>query len=344
MNPSYFDYADRRLLHLVEQGIMPAIVGGWGRPQGGGKPTIIQTGLEGYKRHWRHLVARYGAYPVAWILGGEASDGNGPWSDLAKYLYETDPFRRLMVYHAPGDPRKSIRIHNELFDFDMAAIGHEGMKTVDRTMEFLHSSLAQTPVRPFLCGEACYEGHMQTNFQDIQRHMFWSFVLSGAAGHTYGAAGIWHAGVEGDPGHTGFSGYPYDLTTWREAKDFPGATQVGMGKKLLEQYPWWRFTAHPEWAPGCYAAGIPGRLRFIYLPRRNIYNWDGPQVVDLEPDVDWHVTYVDPATGRRFDQGILKAVAVAGDSSAKPVSYRKNVPSPQDWILIFESVDSKKKR
>lgn len=41
--------------------------------------------------------------------------------------------------------------------------------------------------------------------QDIQRYMFWSFMLIGTAGHTYGAAGNWHAGVEGDAGHTGFS-------------------------------------------------------------------------------------------------------------------------------------------
>ncbi len=32
--------------------------------------------------------------------------------------------------------------------------------------------------------EACYEGHMPTNFQDIQRHMSWSYMLSGDADHT----------------------------------------------------------------------------------------------------------------------------------------------------------------
>ena len=31
VNPEYFDYADRRIRHLVENGIVPAIVGGWGR-------------------------------------------------------------------------------------------------------------------------------------------------------------------------------------------------------------------------------------------------------------------------------------------------------------------------
>jgi hypothetical protein len=53
-------------------------------------------------------------------------------------------------------------------------------------------------------------------------------------------------------------------------------------------YPWWRFEPHPEWAPGCFAAGIPGEVRFVYLPRRNIYNWEGPEVKGLEPDIAWH--------------------------------------------------------
>ena len=32
VNPAYFHYADRRIQHLVQAGIVPAIVGGWGRP------------------------------------------------------------------------------------------------------------------------------------------------------------------------------------------------------------------------------------------------------------------------------------------------------------------------
>jgi len=52
--------------------------------------------------------------------------------------------------------------------------------------------------------------------------------------------------------------------------------------------------------------------------------------------VDWHVYYFDPATGRKFDQGTINATAKAGDKDAKPVSFKKNVPSPQDWVLVFE--------
>jgi len=56
-------------------------------------------------------------------------------------------------------------------------------------------------------------------------------------------------------------------------------------------------------------------------------------VKNLEPDVDWHVYYFDPATGRKFDQGTIKASAKAGDRTAKPVDFKKNVPSPQDWVI-----------
>lgn len=339
MNPAYFDYADRRIRHLVDNGIVPVIVGGWGRPQGGGKSTLAQVGFDGFKRHWRNIIARYGAYPAIWMVGGEAKDSYGPWSELAKYLKDTDPYNHILCYHAPGHPRKMLQ-DNSMFDFDMLAIGHNGMETVNRTFELMKSCFEAFPKRPVLCGEACYEGHMQTNFQYIQRHIFWSFMLSGAAGHTYGAAGIWQASVEGDPGITPL----YDLTTWKEGMNYPGSTQLGIGKKLLEKYPWSRFESHPEWVEeGSFAAGIPGEVRIIYLPRRNIYNWSGPAVKNLDPAPDsyrdWHAYYFDPATGRKFDQGIIKARAKPEDETTEPVGFKKNVPSPQDWVLVLERIE-----
>jgi len=192
---------------------------------------------------------------------------------------------------------------------------------------------------PVLVGETCYEGHMQTGFPYVQRHMFWMYMLSGAAGHTYGAAGIWHASVEGDPGcaSSAFGGRKvYDWTTWREGMNYPGATQVGLGKKLLLEYPWWRFEPHPEWAEeGSFAAGIPGEVRFIYQPRRTIYNWKGTVVKNLEGDVAYSAFYFDPATGRRFAQGTV------GNKDQKSQGYdyqAPDLPSPQDWVLVLERV------
>jgi hypothetical protein len=329
VNPRYFEFADRRIKHLVDAGIVPVIVGGWGRPQGGGKSTLAQVGLDGFKRHWRNLIARYGAYPTVWIVGGEAKDAYGPWSELAKYLKATDPYHHPLTYHAPEHPRQAIK-DNAVFDFDMVGIGHEGFQTAAQSLDLMKSCQSQPPAKPVLCGEACYEGHMQTNFQDLQRHLFWSFMLSGAAGHTYGAAGIWQASVEGDPGIDPV----YDWTTWKEGMNYPGSTQLGIGKKLLEQYPWSRFAVHPEWAEkDCFAAGIPGKVRFIYQPKRGIYNWNGTIVKGLEPEVRYSACYFDPATGRRFDQGAVNAPA--GEYKSP------RLPSPQDWVLILENTEKK---
>jgi hypothetical protein len=86
--------------------------------------------------------------------------------------------------------------------------------------------------------------------------------------------------------------------------NYPGSTQLGLGKKLLEQYPWSRFEPHPEWAePGCFAAGIAGEARFIYQPLRGVYNWNGTLVKNLERDVPYHAFYFNPSNGKRYDLG-----------------------------------------
>ncbi len=250
---------------------------------------------------------------------------------MAKYLRGIDPFHRLVTVHA-GSKRRGAMVT----DFDMVGGSHDGWDAATpKTLSIFTSAYAATPPVPVLCGETAYEGHMQQNFQDVQRHVFWMYLLSGAAGHTYGAAGVWHASMDGDPGIRPI----YDWTTWREGMNYPGSTQIGLGKKLLEQYPWWRFGPHPEWVEaGCYAAGIPGEVRFVYLPRRGVYNWNGPLVKNLEPDVSWHAYYFDPATGRQFDQGTIPAKA--GDKTAKPVDFKRNLPSPQDWVLVLERAKS----
>ena len=305
LNPEYWNYADRRLEHLVDSGIVPAIVGAWGRADCN---AMKHVGVDGLKRHWRYLVARYGAYPVFWILGGElhnnAKWGEGPWGEIGRYVRSIDPYHHPITAHTGGG-RRGDPNDQHIIDYDMIGGSHNEAVAISSAVNGLKSTYAKEPTMPVLVGETLYEGHMQFGFHYVQRHMFWQYMLSGAAGHTYGAAGIWHAGVEGEHGNWGaWGGQPYDWTTWRQGMNYPGATQLGLGKKLLEQYPWHRFEPHPEWAePGSFAAGIPGEVRFIYQPRRGIYNWKGTVVKDLETDVPYHAFYFDPATGRRFDQG-----------------------------------------
>jgi len=339
MNPEYFEYADRRFEHLINAGIVPAIVGGWGRAV-----EIRSVGLDGYKRHFRNLIARYGAYPVVWILGGETQQKHGPWYEAAEYMDATDPYGRLLTNHS-NRRREALEDH-AVFDFDMDASGHKEWETVNKAIQKVIDSHDVTPIKPVLNGEACYEQHMQVNFADLQRYLYWGCILSGAAGHTYGAAGIWHMGVTGEHGNWGgWNHQPYDLTTWREAMHFAGAAQLGLAKSLLEEYPWQRFEPHPEWVgkgnpkkrPAAYdgfasearfAAGIPGEVMVIYQPKRNIYVWDGITVQNIEPGA-YSVLLFDPVSGRRFDHGVVN---ISGTWTSP------NVPSPQDWVMVLERV------
>ncbi len=154
MNPEYFNSADRRFKHLVEAGIVPAIVGGWGRAV-----NLNAVGLPGYKRHFRNLIARYSAYPVIWILGGETDKTQGPWYELAQYVKATEPYGRLLGSHT-SHLRGALEDH-VAFDFDIDATGHNSWATVNEVLGRTRTSLKFDPLKPFVSGESCYELHMQ---------------------------------------------------------------------------------------------------------------------------------------------------------------------------------------
>ncbi|ULQ54129.1 DUF4038 domain-containing protein [Flavihumibacter fluvii] len=328
INPAYFDQADRRIKLLVDKGIVPAILGGWGWHM----PDI---GVEKMNRHWRYLIARYGAYPAAWIVGGEA--GGDEWTAVARYVRNTDPYRRLVTLHPyPGSGRSNLS-DDTVLTFDMTQTGHGGFfgenspygawqATAANTVSKVMSAYSKTPAMPVLVGEVTYEGHMLTNGAEVQRQVFWSSMLSGAAGHTYGAGGIWQMNSETE------RGAEYEFTTWYEAMKLPGATQLGIGRKLLEEYPWGNFQPHPEWvdphsttlfephadwyddskeyaARGNrwdfpYAAGIPGEVRIIYMPG-HYYDWSAPAIKKLERDIPYQAFLVNPVNGKRYDLGII---------------------------------------
>ncbi len=300
VNPSYFEFADQRFAHLIDSGVVPVIVGGWGR---GDCDAMRMAGPEGLARHWRYLVARYWAYPTVWIVGGEAQ---GPeWTKVALMIRSIDPCDRPISIHPQQSGRLSVT-DDKAINFDMLQTGHGDMTAGKAAIPQIQGAVDRKPAMPALIGEFCYEGHMQSAFQDVERHVFWASMLSGAAGLTYGAAGIWHASIDGDPGVQDGPGVHrvYDLTTWKEGMNYPGSTEIGLGKRLLTSMAWSRFLPHAEWAePDSFAAGIPNDIRVIYQPRRRVYNWAGTVVHGIEVGTSYHATYFDPVRGKQFEMG-----------------------------------------
>lgn len=343
INPTYFDKADRRIQHLVNMGLVPCIVGCWGY-------FLPWMGVAKMKQHWRYLVARYGAYPVVWCLAGEGSmpyylsetkDADHAlqkreWTEVGRYVQEIDPCDRPVTIHPSSTARDTIE-DTGVLDFDMLQTGHSDRESLSNTVKVVTEEYAASPTMPVVNGEVCYEGIGESCRQEVQRLMFWACVLSGACGHTYGANGIWQVNTRQRPYGPSPHGMSWGNTPWEDAAHLPGSRQVGLAKRLLERYEWWRFEPHPEWVEPCgcednyfapYAAGIPGMVRITFWPLR----WSLPFVKDLERGLVYHAFLFNPADGSEHDLG----VAEADDKGEWHLP--KAQPIYQDWVLVLENV------
>jgi len=262
IRPEYFDAVDRRLMHLVDEGFAPCIVGAWGY-------YIPWMGVEKAKQHWRYLIARYGALPVVWCAAGEANlnwylakqypvDDRKQvtqWTEVMRYIRATDPFRRPLTIHPTGLGRLSARHATDdesLLDFDLLQTPHGQRDAVEPTVRTVRESSADQPVMPVINGEAAYEMLNDSLPTEWTRRMFWLCMMNGAAGHTYGANGIWQVNRKGQPHgpspHHAPGSNGYGAIAWDDAMNLPGSTQVAQGAELFQRFAWHEFEPHPEWA------------------------------------------------------------------------------------------------
>ena len=191
---------------------------------------------------------------------------------------------------------------------------------------------------------------MGGSHDDVQRFLFWTAVTSGAAGHTYGAQGIWGMSSRDEPfqGTTSSWGDGF----WQDVMHLPGSCHLALGRQFLERYPWWRFQPRPEpeaAAAGrlsAFGAGIPGQVAVFYLAGNGM----GPDLmgvqgtrIRIEPGAHYRAHYFDPRTGnevRHFQtrgpvQVHLDAVEPDADGTW-PVPPK---PTMADWVLVLEDPD-----
>jgi len=88
------------------------------------------------KRHWRYLIARWGAHPAIWVPGGRGYHALLPstdkerdramqksgWTELGRYVRATDPFHRPITIH-PSDSARNTVQDASVLDFDMLQTG-----------------------------------------------------------------------------------------------------------------------------------------------------------------------------------------------------------------------------
>ena len=358
INPYYFDMADLRIAHLIRSGLVPCIVACWGY-------FLEVAGKEVLKKHWRNLIARYGAYPVVWCTAGEAlmpyyvspemevygkmgleermkwlpEDKRRDWAEVMRYIREIDPYGHPLTIHPTRIGRDQVD-DASLMDFEMIQTGHDDYKTLTNAPNMIEMELSREPIMPVLIAETNYDGIRESSREEIQRFLFWAALLTGAGGHTYGANGIWQVNTKEKPHGPSPHGISWGNLPWDEAYRLPGSGQLGLAKKLLERYEWWRFETHPEWvephqtpedrlAP--YVAGVPGKVRVVFIPGEAVrYAINGQmKMVGLEASAKYHTFYFDPKTATEYDQPSASADPGGDYVLPKP-------PILQDWVFVLE--------
>jgi len=346
IRPQYFDAADKRLGYLVGQGFSPCIVGAWGY-------FMPWMGVEKIKAHWRYLIARYGAWPVVWCAAGEANlpwylakgfpyddrQQVRDWTEVLRYIRATDPWHRPLTLHPTAINQYTSRHATDdpaLLDFDMLQTPHGRQEAVPVAVNAVRQSYSASPMMPVIDGEASYEMLNDSLPTEWTRRMFWICLMNGAAGHTYGANGIWQCNRPGQPHGNSPNGGSYGVIPWNQAMRLPGSQQMGFGKKLLQQFAWQDFTPHPEWAAfespalddvvnGPQSAGIPGVVRVIYAPRA-----EPVEVRRMGWLAAFQARWFDPVTGTTTSLGEIRC-----DKNG-----RWTCPPPagldHDWVLILK--------
>jgi hypothetical protein len=357
INPTYFDQVDVRVAHLVRSGLAPCIVGFWGY-------FLDFAGVGVLKKHWRNLIARYGAYPVVWCAAGEAlmpyyrhpdfermlaatseggqwlpDDRRATWSEIMRHIRATDPYHHPLAIHPTRFGHEQADDPSAL-DIDWLQTGHGGIRSLDNTINMLEEALAHQPKMPVLVSEVNYEGILEGSREEVQRFLFWTCMLSGAMGHTYGANGIWQVNTQAQPFGSSPHGLSWGDRPWDEAYRLPGSGQLGLAKRFFERYPWQRFEPRPEWvephhskdnrlAP--YAAGISGEVRVMFIPTEalRMTDADQPIVKDLEPGVKYRAFYFNPSNGVEYEHGVVTGDAQGTYRLPKPPIFR-------DWVFVLE--------
>jgi hypothetical protein len=279
IRPAYFDAADRRIAYLVAQGLVPCVVGAWGY-------HLPWLGADKMKKHWRYIIARWGAWPVVWCAAGEGtmpfylSKNPGAeselqkreWTDVIRFIHATDPFHRLVTIHPPSRARDTVT-DPRVLDFDMHQSGH-GAPAV-RHAALALGAYRSEPIMPVMSGEARYEALEIGRRLDATdaRQAFWAHLInSGCAGETYGANGIWQVNRRDQPYGPSPGGNNWGTTPWDDAMRLPGSSQLAAAKRLLESLPWYQFEPHPEWVAWSAAVNPPlsfAGAQWIWFPEGN---------------------------------------------------------------------------
>ncbi|OGG11393.1 hypothetical protein A2Z00_00475 [Candidatus Gottesmanbacteria bacterium RBG_13_45_10] len=363
INTQYFDYADNVIREIIAAGIVPCIVGSWGH-------HIDRFGVAAMKNLWAEIITRWGKLPIIFCLTGEV-DGFlqltpslrlhqliiravrrlhlipfveklptantdkalhvrlEKWAEVAVYIKHIDTHHRLLTVH-PQSKRLASELYSDPSWLDINTIqsGH----TKSNAGFMIEAARRGSKTHPFVNLEPWYEGILGNFGPSDQRYAFWTSVLSGAKGHTYGAHGIWQLA-----NHDNFMNH-WGNSDWQEAIRYEGAKQIGLAKQWVMNIPWWKLTPknqiltpktetiHP-FEP--IIAHIHNQYVLVYLPQGRKHTHY--TLSNFSIHHTYTVTYISPITMHSQRE----------ETFTNQQSYTVQAPLSKDWLVCISRFDEK---
>jgi hypothetical protein len=236
LNPAYFQYLDRLISILLEHAIVPVF-----------QPVFMGFGWKGlsvagpvvppaeYARYCRYLVARYGARPAIYLVGGDGSGYEPQVAAGGAEIEEWDTYGQPVGIHYRPHADNCAWQDAPWLDFQWCQTGHSGEHMPERVADMWRN----TPAKGVANGEPTYEHGVERGRAEgwWQGHEAWSNLCAGGTmGVVYGAGSLWQWRLHRDePGHARY--YLAEDAGWREALDFEGSRYVGIVSRILGGLP-----------------------------------------------------------------------------------------------------------
>lgn len=344
LNPAFFQRLDHYLfaaaqaellnvpvmLWAVGAGPNPAIDPGYGLPE---DQAILLA---------RYMVARWGAYPVLWILGGDGryeGEFAARWRRIGRAVFAGHAGMPVAM-HCCGRHWPADEFRGELW---LSVLGYQsGHGDSDEHWHWLVAGppANQWDITPRLFQinlEPPYENHLGYHFKRphdafaVRRGLYWSLLNAPTAGVTYGGHGVWGwDDGSGPPVAHSNTGTPLP---WREALNMPGAEQVAHLSDFFRSVDWWRLQPDPDLLavqPGArhvqryVLAGRSqgGDLVVVYSPAGEELRLRSAHVLPGNT-----ATWCNPRTGERLPASTEHAGELTGYIP----------PDQKDWLLILQA-------
>lgn len=240
INPAFFGQRDALVAAINAHGMLAAPVLLWTYTAADPGQTLSE---ESCIRLARYIIARWGAYQVAWFLGGDGDftgEAESRWQRIGRAVFaERD--ERLATLHPCGWSWPDFRSES-WYDF----IGYQsGHSTREEQLHWLTQGPPATdwdrdPRLPIINLEPNYDLHPGSHGEimgehHVRRASYWSLLVSPTAGISYGNNGIWPWQTERGPAE----GHKLEAVPWHEGLDTAGIRSMTRLRALFETLPWW---------------------------------------------------------------------------------------------------------